>query len=156
MTTKKPTSASSQRAPSNGAAAPQDMLADAGRQQMAVAADAAAVLFRGSEEIRGIQQQAANHARERHELAARKLHGNCSPADVLSVQAELVTFDMQGAAAYWQQVASVLMRTQVDMLACTTHLMDGQAGNGFKPALDAWQATLDNAAGAANTFLQPH
>jgi hypothetical protein len=121
------------------------MLADAGRQQMALAASTAAILFRGSEEIRYIQQQAAQQATERHETLAQKLRGNCTPAELLAMQADLLNFDLQGSAKYWQAIAAAMLKTEVELMACVTHVADTRPGEALKPALEAWKAALATA-----------
>jgi len=121
------------------------MLADASRHQMAFAANTAAILFRGSEEIRYIQQQAAQQATERHATLARKLSENCTPAELLSLQADLLNFDLQGSAKYWQAIAAAMLKTEVELMACVTHIADTSPGETFKPALEAWKTTLINA-----------
>lgn len=122
-----------------------NILADAGRQQMAFAAGTAAILFRGSEEIRYIQQQAAQQATERHETVARKLRDNCTPAELMAMQADLLNFDLQGASKYWQAIAAAMLKTEVELMACATHIADSHPGEALKPALEAWKATLTNA-----------
>lgn len=111
---------------------------------MALAANTAAILFRGSEEIRYIQQQAAQQATERHEKIAQKLRENCTPAELLSLQADLLNFDVQGSAKYWQAIASAMLKTEVELMASAAHLVDTRSGESLKPALDAWKTTLVN------------
>lgn len=123
----------------------QNMLVDAGRQQMALLANTAAILFRGSEEIRYIQQQTAQQATERHETVAQKLRENCTPAELLAMQADLLNFDLQGSAKYWQAIAAAMLKTEVELMACATYLADARPGESLKPALEAWKATLTNA-----------
>ena len=122
-----------------------NMLADASRQQMALAANTAAILFRGSEEIRYIQQQAAQQATERHEAVAQKLRNDCTPAEMLALQADLLNFDLQGSAKYWQAIAAAMLKTEVELMACATHIADTRSGEALKPALEAWKATLASA-----------
>ncbi|CAN7282999.1 phasin family protein [Polaromonas sp. LjRoot131] len=121
------------------------LLADAGRQQMAFATNTAAILFRGSEEIRYIQQQAAQQATERHETVAQKLRDNCTPTELMAMQADLLNFDLQGSAKYWQAIAAAMLKTEMELMACVTHVADSRPGEALKPALEAWKATLANA-----------
>ncbi|WP_411881883.1 phasin family protein [Polaromonas sp. YR568] len=144
MSTRKAPAAASSEAAAPNTAVP-DMLADAGRQQMAFAANTAAILFRGSEEIRYIQQQAAQQATERHETVAQKLRENCTPAELLAMQADLLNFDFQGSAKYWQAIATAMLKTEMELMACATHIADSHPGEALKPALEAWKATLANA-----------
>lgn len=150
-TRKAPTAASPETAAPNTAV--HDMLADAGRRQMAFATSTAAILFRGSEEIRYIQQQAAQQATERHETVAQKLRENCTPADLLAMQADLLNFDFQGSAKYWQAIASAMLKTEMELMACATHIAGSRPGEALKPALEAWKATLTNAVNGAGTSI---
>lgn len=126
-----------------GDTTPLGQLADVGRQQLALATQSASALFRGCEAMRKIQQQAAHHASVRHEAVAQKLQGPCEPADLLALQASLLQFDLQGATQYWQDLAAAMLKTQVDMMGCASHLFDAVGSeDAFKPARDAWQAAM--------------
>jgi phasin family protein len=117
------------------------MLADLSRQQMALATDFACALFRGSEAIRHIQQQVAHKALERHQSAAQKLRDSREPADLLAVQTELMRFDMDGAAQYWQQLANATFKTQAELMGCLgSSMATTQPVGGLKPMLEGWQA----------------
>ncbi|WP_421955297.1 phasin family protein [Polaromonas sp.] len=131
--------------------APWNLLADLGRQQLILATESACAVFRGSEAMRKIQQQAAHHASVHHEAVAQKLRSQSEPSDWLAIQSELMRFDLQGATQYWQQLAAAMIKTQVDMATCGTHLLHTAPENGLKPALEAWQAILHNSLnGTAN------
>jgi len=122
--------------------APWNLLADLGRQQLALATDSACAMFRGSEAMRKAQQQAAHHASARHEAAAKKLHGPCEPADLLAIQSDLLSFDLQEATQYWQQMAAAALKVQLEMMGCASHMFSAGPGNSFKPAFEAWQTAL--------------
>ena len=121
---------------------PASFLADLGRQQLAVATDAACALLRGSEAMRAIQHQAAHEASLRHQAAAQKLHGNCAPADLLAIQSDLLSFDLQGATQYWQQITAAALQSQVEMMASATHLLDSEQGGALKSAMESFQAAI--------------
>jgi hypothetical protein len=123
-------------------ATPANFLADLGRQQLAVAADAACALLRGSEAMRAIQHQAAHEASLRHQAAAQQLHGNCEPADLLAIQSDLLRFDLQGATQYWQQITAAALQSQVEMMASATHLLDSEQGGALKSAMESFQAAI--------------
>lgn len=146
MSAKTSRPASSRETAGHGMALP-DFLADLGRQQLAIATDAACAMFRGSEAVRRIQQQAAQQASLRHEAAAQKLHGTCEPADLFAIQSDLLRFDLQEATHYWQQLAAAALQSQIEMMASASHLLDGQRGGGLKPVLDAIQAAIPTANG---------
>lgn len=118
------------------------LLADFSREQFAVFTEVASTLFRNSETMRKIQQQAAHHASLRHEAATKKLRANCTPADLLGIQSELLRFDTAGASQYWRQLAAVAQQTQVEIMTCTSHIPNCQAGSSLQSTLNAFQATL--------------
>lgn len=121
---------------------PQNFLAELGRQQLAVVTDAACAMFRGSEAIRTIQQQAAHEASLRHQAAAQKLQGNCAPADLLAIPSELLRFDLQGATQYWQQITTAALQSQIEMMASASHLLTDEKNGSWKAALENFQAAL--------------
>src|SRR6478609_11332169 len=110
-----------------GATAPADMMqwSDLPRQQMAAAAQANCALFRGVEAIRTIQQKTAHQALAHRRAIAGKLREPCHPMDLVAVQGELLRFDLQGAAMYWQQLGAALLDMQREML--------GSASAGSEP-----------------------
>ncbi|MDI1272866.1 phasin family protein [Polaromonas sp.] len=121
---------------------PKDFLADLGRQQLAVATDAACAMFRGSEAMRVIQQQAAHEASLRHQAAAQKLHGGCTPADLLAIQSDLLRFDLQGASQYWQQITTAALQSQIEMMASASHLLTDEQNGGWKSVMANFQAVV--------------
>ena len=118
-----------------------------------MATQSAGALFRGSEAMRKIQLHAAHQASVRHEAAAHKVREGCEPTDLLAIQSDLLRFDLQEATEYWQQLAAVALQTQVEMMGCASHLIDAGGGQGFKPALDAWQAAVSR--GLSGAARQP-
>jgi len=141
MTTKTSPTASSRGAQAADFA-PWNLLANFGRLQFALAADSASALFRGAEAIRKVQQQAAHQASAHHEAAAQKLRDPREPAELLAIESELLRFDMQEAAHYWQQISMAAWKTQLEMMGCASHLLTAGAGDSFKPAIEAWQSSL--------------
>ena len=125
------------------------LLTDVSREQLAVFTEVASTLFRNSETMRKIQQQAAHHASLRHEAATKKLRANCTLADLLRIQSELLRFDTAGASQYWQQLAAVAQQTQVEIMTCTSHINNSQVGNNLQSTLNAFQTTLP----LVNVFL---
>lgn len=112
MSTRKPTTGdghSTQRA---------DLAAwnDLPRQQLAAATQACCAMFRGFESIRRVQQKTAHQALAHHQVIAEKLKEPCHPMDLVAMQAEMVRFDLQGAAMYWQQLASAMLEMQRELL----------------------------------------
>jgi hypothetical protein len=128
-----------------------NMLLDLGRQQLAVTTENTSAVFRGGEAMRKIQQDAAHQASVHHAEAAQKLRAcSCQPADLLAIQSELLRIDMQGAGQYWQQLASVALQTQIDMMTSVSRLFDDEAGGGVKSALGVFQAAIPP---MANSFF---
>ena len=117
-------------------------LADISRQQLAVATESSSTLFRGSENMRKIQQETAHHASVRYSEAAEKLSGPGQLSELLPIQAELLREDMQSAGQYWQQLASAAMQTQREMMACMTRMLDGEKSGAVKSALDVFQSSI--------------
>jgi len=89
---------------------------DLPRQQMAACTRAACALFSGFEAIRGIQQSTAHQALTHHEAIAAKLKEPCQPAELLALQADMVRYDLHGAAMYWQQVGIASLEMQRELL----------------------------------------
>ncbi|MDQ3061195.1 MAG: phasin family protein [Pseudomonadota bacterium] len=118
------------------------LLPDFNRQQLAMATEIACTLFRSSEAMRKIQQEAAHHASLRHEAAMQKLRANCTPVELMAIQTDLLRFDLEKASQYWQQLAALALQTQVEIITTTSHVHDSEAGNSLKSTLSAFQATL--------------
>lgn len=135
--------------------APLNLLADLGRQQLALATESACALFRGSEAMRKIQQQAAHQASLHHEAAAQKLREPCEPADLLAIQSDLLRQDLREATQYWQQLAASALKTQVEMMGHASHLFDAGSGTGLKPVLDILQTALVSPATQVPAVLKP-
>ena len=118
------------------------LLPDFSRQQLAMVTEIACALFRSSEAMRKIQQEAAHHASLRHEAAMQKLRGNCTSADLLNIQADLLHFDLERGNQYWQQLTAVAMQTQVEMVTSASHMHDSEVGNRLKSTLNTFQVAL--------------
>ena len=98
------------------------------RQQMVAAAQASCAIFRGFEAIRRMQQKAAHQALTHHQVLVEKLQEPCRPMDLVATQAEMVRFDVQGAALYWQQMASALMAMQRELVGAAAPNANSDAG----------------------------
>jgi hypothetical protein len=128
------------------------LFADLPRRQLALMTHSATALFRGSEDMRRIQQQTAQRATEHHEEAAERLRGQCDFNDLLAIQADLVRFDVQEAMRYWQQLANAAFKLQADMVTSAGEaVLEGAS----EPSLDslqrAFEATLNSSGAAATT-----
>lgn len=139
-------STSSSRSPASHASgtdlASWKALTELSRQQLGVVSEGSSAIYRGSEALRKIQQEAAHEASVRHAQAAKKLLSPCEPADVLALQTELMRSNMQSATHYWEQFMVVALQTQRDMMLSVGHLFEGESGSGMNSALKAFQATI--------------
>lgn len=128
--------------------APMNILTDLPRKQLELLTRSTTALLRGSEAMRKVQQQAAHRSLLHHEEATEKLHGPCDLGEVWAVQLDLLRFNMQEAAQYWQQVASAALKVQVEMVGSAGEALD----TGSEPSLEALQqafaASLDSGAQA--------
>jgi hypothetical protein len=126
---------------------PMDYLADLPRKQLALMTQSASALFRGSEAMRKIQQQAAHRAAAHQDEVTERLRAPCDFSELLAIQGELLRFNLQEAAQYWQQLTDAALKVQADVVSRVAE--DAQA----EPTLDslqrAFQASL--AAGTAST-----
>lgn len=75
------------------------LLPDFSRQQLAMVTEIACTLFRSSEAMRKIQQEAAHHASLRHEAAMQKLRANCTPVELVAIQTDLLRLTWKGPAS---------------------------------------------------------
>jgi hypothetical protein len=129
-----------------------NLLTELPRRQLAMMAQSAGALFRGSQEVRQIQQDAAQRATEHYAEAVDRLRGECDYNDVLSVQAELFRFNIQEAAQYWQQLATAGMKMQAEVFSTAR---EAALEGGADPTLDSLQrvfaATLNGSGTASVT-----
>jgi len=114
-----------------------NFVADFGRHQAIVATESACAMFRGFEAMRKIQEEVAHKALQRHAAAAQRLRGDCGPTEMMAVQADLLRFDLDAAARYWQELAAAALEMQTEIIGCTTHLLNSDAVLEGSAALDA-------------------
>ncbi len=128
--------------------APFNLLAELPRRQAALVTQTATALFRGSESMRKIQQQTAHRATLQHQEVAARLQGPCDFNELLAIQTELLRFNMQEVAQYWQQLATAVFKIQADMVSGAGEIVLDSAG---EPTLDSLQRAFEaslNGAGA--------
>ncbi len=119
---------------------------DFGHQQAVVATESACAMFRGFEAMCKVQEDAAHLASLRHAQAAEKLRGDCQLEEFMILQSELLRFDLDAAAQYWQQLAIAALEMQSEMMGCASHLMDSEtllAGSSALAAMGSKMAGLD-------------
>ncbi|OGB06131.1 MAG: hypothetical protein A3E79_07260 [Burkholderiales bacterium RIFCSPHIGHO2_12_FULL_61_11] len=148
MTSKTPRPSQNLEAPANSPAQWNSLGSNLSRQQLGFVTESACAIFRSSEAMRKVQQEAAHQALEHYAAAARKLHGACQPADLLAIQSELLSFDLQEASQYWQKLMAAALQAQTEMVSTTSNMLNSEAGSGVKSALEAFQATLPMMANA--------
>lgn len=122
---------------------PLNILADLPRKQLELMTRSATAVFRGSEALRKFQQQAAHRASVHHEEATEKLRGPCDLSEVWAIQADLLRFNMQEAAHYWQQLASTALKVQVDLVGSAGEALDTGSEPSLKALQQSFAASLD-------------
>lgn len=162
----RPTSASSSNSSSQSnspttettpfSAAPWNYLTEVSRWQWAIANDSACAVFRGIEAMRSVQQQMAHQALTQHEAVAQKLHENCAPADLLSIQSNLLRTDVQSALQYWQQLGGAAMKAQMELMEGHKRILAPAATDPFQPILQAWQSAIPHPFNGSGQPLGSH
>ncbi|MDB5883055.1 MAG: hypothetical protein JWP43_2933 [Ramlibacter sp.] len=147
--TVKTSRSSSGEATSAAATAPLGLLADLPRQQLALITQSASALLRASEGVRKVQQETAHRAVAQHQQLAEKLRAPCDLNELMAMQGELLRFNLQEAARYWQQIFTAGFRAQAELVSTAGQTLDAAGG---EPTLDslqkAFEASLNGAASA--------
>jgi hypothetical protein len=129
---------------------PFNLFAELPRRQLALIAQSASALCRCSEDLRRVQQEAAERATEHYEGAVDRLRGDCDYNELLSVQAEMFRFNLQEAAQYWQKLAMAGMKMQAEVVSSTREVvLEGGGDPGFDSLQRFFAATLDGSGAAA-------
>jgi len=143
-TAKTPRTSSSNRAP-DAVAQQTQAVGDATRQQLAMAVDQMAAMYRAAEAMQLIQHQLTQRMALRHQQMAEKLRNADTPADFLSLQSVLLTSGLQEAVQYWQELGSSTMKMQGEMMNRATATASEAASNAepaalqTNPMIQAWQ-----------------
>jgi hypothetical protein len=133
--------------------APLGLLADLPRQQMALMTQSASALLRASESVRKVQQQAAHRASAQHQEIAERLRAPCDFNELMSIQGELLRFNIQEATQYWQQIVTATLKAQADLVGTAGQALDP----GGEPTLDSLQRVFEASLnGAAATGSAAH
>lgn len=126
--------------------APLSALSDLPRRQMALMTQSTSAVLRSSEALRKIQQQSAQRALAHHDEAAERLRSPVDFNELMAIQADLLRFNLQEAAQYWQQLTTTALKLQADMVSSAGEVLDA----GGEPTLDslqrAFEASLNGAA----------
>lgn len=115
------------------AAAPLEALNAVPHQQLVAATEGACALFRGFENMRKVQEQAAHEALTTHQHALDRLRQAQDPAQWMAIESELMRFDVEGATRYWQQIGEAALQMQGELMDCFAHLV-GPDGRGATPS----------------------
>ncbi|MBX3621988.1 MAG: phasin family protein [Rhizobacter sp.] len=78
------------------------------------------VMFKGAEEMRRCQMEAAQEARRQYERAQANVASAANPTELLNVQGELMRYDMEAAGQYWQKLAAICATTQAEAVNLMT------------------------------------
>jgi hypothetical protein len=131
---------------------PANFLTELPRRQLALMAQSASALLRGSQELRQIQQEAAQRATEHFEEAIARLRSDCDYNDLLAVQAELLRFNVQETAQFWQQLATAGMKMQAEMVSSAREAaLEGGGDATFDSLQRVFAATLNGSGTASVT-----
>lgn len=133
---------SSTSSATNGLLAPLSLASDLARQQLSLIAETSCAVLGSTDALSKIQQQAVHEASTRHEAAAEMLRADIEPTDLLTIQTELLREDMQQAAQYWAQLASITMKSQLDMMGRMAGLIGSSTQGGMGAAMDNWRNTM--------------
>jgi hypothetical protein len=118
---------------------PLGLLADLPRQQMALMTQSASALLRASESVRKVQQQTAHRASAQNEEIAARLRAPCDFNELLTIQSELLRFNIQEATQYWQQIVTAALKAQADLVGTAGQALDP----GGEPTLDSLQRVFE-------------
>lgn len=134
--------AKTSRASAAGAPSPStalDAWSELPRRQLALLSQSAAAVYRGSQAVRQVQQEAAQRALAHQQEITQRLLEPLNPADLLQLQSDLLRFQIQEGVQYWQQLALAAMKTQQDMVSGVAEVMDA----GAEPSLDVLQRVFE-------------
>jgi phasin family protein len=113
------------------------------------------VYFKGAEEMRRCQMEAAHEAREHYERAQGLVAEARTPAELISLQSELVRFSLESSGVYWQRLAAICAQTQADTMSFLNRSAATVGGDLAKlvaqPVLPAATRAAAEAAGATPT-----
>lgn len=109
-----------------------DTLTSLSQNQLQTAMGLSNVMLKGAEEMRRCQMDVAHQARERHDKLQTSLGKVHTAAELFELQSELLRFDMQMAARYWQDLGSVVAATNADLLSACTRAAASWGGEAAK------------------------
>jgi hypothetical protein len=123
------------------------MMADLSRRQFAMMSRSASALYRASEALRQIQLESAQRAQQ----AAERLRDSRDFSEMMAIQTDLLRFNLQESAHYWQELTTTMLKIQSEMISGAGEALD----SGTEPTLDALQrafaATLNGGVSTETT-----
>lgn len=138
MTTKTTRQASNRQG--NFADAPLDVAGQV-RHHLALATSAGSMVYQATEAMQKVQQQWTERAALRHQQLSDRLQDANSSADVLAIQASMMTSSLQEAALYWQDLSAAGLQVYTAMaeLSRSTPTHGSIEPPVVNPAIHAWQ-----------------
>jgi hypothetical protein len=125
---------------------------DLPRRQLALMTHSATAIFRGAQELRRIQQEAAQRATLQTEEAAERLREPLDLTEVMALQNELVRFNLQETAHFWAQVANAALKWQADMVSSAGEaVIEGASEPTLESLQRAFEQSLNGGVNAAAT-----
>lgn len=119
-----------------------DLMADSGREQLAMALEVSAAMFRGLDALRGVQQRAAQAGSIRHRAAARQVRSATDPVQLATMPATLWEGDLASAVHAWQEFAAAMLDVQVEALQSVfSHTVDAESALEAASAIEALDVT---------------
>lgn len=124
----------------------QAALTEQTRHQLTDVAETTSVMYRAAESLQQIHQQLTQRVALRHQQMTERLREANSPADLMTIQATLLTSGIQEAAQYWQDLAAAGLKIQADLMdQMNNQRQNSSSGFAGMPVLQAWQ----------NAFVSP-
>lgn len=125
---------------------------DLPRRQLSLMTHSATAIFRGAQELRRIQQEAAQRATLQAEEAAERLRDPLDITEVMALQNELVRFNLQETTQFWAQVANAALKWQADLVSSAGEaVIEGASEPTLESLQRAFEQSLNGATTAAAT-----
>jgi hypothetical protein len=121
----------------------QNLMSEQARQQLAMASEVSCVMCRAAEALQQIQQHATQRAALRYQQVADQIRSAHTPAEVMAIQATLMTSGMQEVAQYMQDMTTATLRIQSTLMeARRGQDSAAMAGQSASAAFSAWQNAM--------------
>jgi len=117
-------------------------MSELSQEQYAIVVETACSWLRSMETLCQTRQQAAHQALNACEGVAKKLHTAGAHANLMEIHTDLMNFYMESPINYCQQLATIALQTQIEMMARFNHFFVGNSKERMEKALSNFQATL--------------